>query len=443
MGNTKAYDVDSIVLESAATQKNQLVEGYDKLVQEFSRESAGGASAERKKLKPLVWEEEPVPVRNPELVDVLLKVQQAEEKLKEMHSDKSVATGEDDKRKGKVGKGTKSKRGVAAYDAILLALSDAEGVARKLVEAQQLSGSTTVTPTGTRDVQFVHAYIVYQLLARRIQRDLLLTSTILHQSQHTSHRNTSKAGPSKPSGNKEHVDARLFPAVVKLLDTIIQSLTQMRTLTVVDDSPDLATVIDARISFTKARRCRYLGRCYVSVKKYSEALTLMQHASLHLRETNSSLSLLPSSADAISASEPAFYVLDPESLAALEEELATESLQCKKDWFNYNGGDVTGTVDRKTHKKPLFFDIALNYVELDMERLQERAGKKAIPAQKLVAPQPQRGPSSTVPRQVEQEKTKNPTSRAKVEEIIRPMTPEPSAAAKGLGGLLGGWWGRK
>ncbi len=169
----------------------------------------------------------------------------------------------------------------------------------------------------------------------------------------------------------------------------------------------------------------------------------MQHASLHLRETNSSLSLLPSSADAISASEPAFYVLDPESLAALEEELATESLQCKKDWFNYNGGDVTGTVDRKTHKKPLFFDIALNYVELDMERLQERAGKKAIPAQKLVAPQPQRGPSSTVPRQVEQEKTKNPTSRAKVEEIIRPMTPEPSAAAKGLGGLLGGWWGRK
>ncbi len=272
MGNTKAYDVDSIVLESAATQKNQLVEGYDKLVQEFSRESAGGASAERKKLKPLVWEEEPVPVRNPELVDVLLKVQQAEEKLKEMHSDKSVATGEDDKRKGKVGKGTKSKRGVAAYDAILLALSDAEGVARKLVEAQQvsfaslnasclyayipqLSGSTTVTPTGTRDVQFVHAYIVYQLLARRIQRDLLLTSTILHQSQHTSHRNTSKAGPSKPSANKEHVDARLFPAVVKLLDTIIQSLTQMRTLTVVDDSPDLATVIDARISFTKARRC--------------------------------------------------------------------------------------------------------------------------------------------------------------------------------------------
>ena len=36
--------------------------------------------------------------------------------------------------------------------------------------------------------------------------------------------------------------------------TIIQSLTQMRALAIVDDSPDLATAIDARISFSKARR---------------------------------------------------------------------------------------------------------------------------------------------------------------------------------------------
>ena len=50
------------------------------------------------------------------------------------------------------------------------------------------------------------------------------------------------------------VDARLFPAIVKLLDTIIQSLNQMRTLSVVDDSPDLASAVDARIAFTKARR---------------------------------------------------------------------------------------------------------------------------------------------------------------------------------------------
>jgi signal recognition particle subunit SRP68 len=105
-------------------------------------------------------------------------------------------------------------------------------------------------------LQFVHTFIIYQLLARRIQRDLLLISTLLHQSQATSHvkKDTSVAGPSKPKPAKEQVDARLFPAVVKLLDTIIQSLTQMRTLSIVDDSPDLATAVDAHISFSKARR---------------------------------------------------------------------------------------------------------------------------------------------------------------------------------------------
>ena len=42
--------------------------------------------------------------------------------------------------------------------------------------------------------------------------------------------------------------------VVKLLETVLQSLTQMRTLSIVDDSPDLATAVEARTSYTKARR---------------------------------------------------------------------------------------------------------------------------------------------------------------------------------------------
>lgn len=139
LGNAKAYDIDGIVTETASAHKNELVEGYDKLLADLAQENAGGAAAEREKLKPLMWEGEPVPVRNPELVDVLLKVQDAEEKLRDVPSEPaSSATEEVDKKKGKVGKGTKSKQGVAAYDAILLALSDAEGVGRKLVEAQQV-----------------------------------------------------------------------------------------------------------------------------------------------------------------------------------------------------------------------------------------------------------------------------------------------------------------
>ena len=196
-----------------------------------------------------------------------------------------------------------------------------------------------------------------------------------------------------------------------------------------------------RVSLLRCR-CRYLAMSYTSVKKFAEALTLMQRAYLHLREARSSVSLLSSAdSDPINISDPPFYTLTEDSFTALDEELAAEGLQSKKDWFNYNGGDATGTVDRKTYKKPLFFDIALNYVELDMDRLQERAGKtvgKAAP--NVVAPQPQRAPSGSAT-----ETAKSVVSRAKIEEIARPMTPEPNAepAKGGLGSLLGGWWGRK
>jgi signal recognition particle subunit SRP68 len=96
----------------------------------------------------------------------------------------------------------------------------------------------------------VHAYITYQLLARRSQRDLQLTTALLSTSS------TPLLGLPKSSTTKAPpVDSRLFPAVVKLLDSVLQSLEQMRVLSVVDESSEnIASAIDARISFTKARR---------------------------------------------------------------------------------------------------------------------------------------------------------------------------------------------
>jgi signal recognition particle subunit SRP68 len=157
-------------------------------------------------------------------------------------------------------------------------------------------------------------------------------------------------------------------------------------------------------------------------------MTLIQHANIHLRETRSTLSL--SEADLITISNPSYYALTNDDLDALESDLSTDGLRFKKDWFAYNGGSADH--DNNSHKKPLFFDIALNYVQLDMDKLQERAGKK--PAV-LVAPTRR---DSTAERKQ--------TTRAKLEEEIRPETPEPpttTQARGGLSSLLGGWWGRR
>lgn len=123
-----------------------------------------------------------------------------------------------------------------------------------LLNFSKLSGQSSGAPaSGGRDIHFIHSYIVYQLLSRRLQRDLLLVSALL-ASQPTA----KPIGSSKTKAKTEPVDSRLYPAVLKLLDTVLQSLNQMRTLSIVDDGPDLASAVEARITFIKARRHVFL-----------------------------------------------------------------------------------------------------------------------------------------------------------------------------------------
>lgn len=168
-------------------------------------------------------------------------------------------------------------------------------------------------------------------------------------------------------------------------------------------------------------RCFFLAQCYDAAKRYGEALTLMQHATLQVRETRSVLGTLAG----ITTPADVSYPLAVASVDVLDSTLSTAVADTKNAWFAYNGGTLDG--DPKAYKKPLFFDIGLNYVQLDMERLMQRAGK---------AP-----PAAT---REEREVVPAPPGKSRLEEVVRPETPEPAAPAKGgLGSLLGGWWGRK
>jgi signal recognition particle subunit SRP68 len=145
LGRSKAYDVDNIVAELAAKHRNEIVEGCDALLKKLEQEGQAAGNAEtRKRLQTLMWEDQPVPVRNPELVDVLLRVQDAEARLAGGSGSQTHAVKGTPRR----GLGASSKKSVAAYDAILLALSDAEEVARKLAEAQQVRSHFHPYPAG-------------------------------------------------------------------------------------------------------------------------------------------------------------------------------------------------------------------------------------------------------------------------------------------------------
>ncbi|KIM51491.1 hypothetical protein SCLCIDRAFT_18400 [Scleroderma citrinum Foug A] len=325
LGREKAYDVDAIVVELARKHRSEIVDGCEAILQ-------------KKKLETPMWEGQPILVRNPELVNVLLRVQEAEAKIAApREAGENIGTGDNRKHKKRLG----SKKGVAAYGAILSALS--------------ITNNTATSAAATRDIQFVHAYI----------QDLLLVSTLL--SSHP------PSGQGVVSKGKEQVDS---------------------SLSIVDESPDQASAVEARVTFTRARRCSYLAQCYIVV--YSI------HDCWHLGDVS--------------------YPLPPGTVDGLEIFISETSLSVKNEWFAYNGGKVDG--DPKAYR-PLFFDIALNYVQLDMDRLLERAGK-----------------SPSKPKEGEREIQVQP-AKSRLEEITRTETPEPPTLRGGLSSLLGGWWGRK
>jgi signal recognition particle subunit SRP68 len=191
-------------------------------------------------------------------------------------------------------------------------------------------------------------------------------------------------------------------------------------------------------------RCLYLAKCYTPVKKFAEALALVNHANIYLRETTSNLSLIASDPISASGSKPSFYPLSSKEVTELETDLNSYSFQLKRDWFAFNGGAVDK--DGKDYKKPLFFNIALNYVDLDMDKLLVRSGKRVeVPKEPDVKPKQVPSLQVTSSGADKEKEKKTNVQRTKVEEVERPVTPEPQQQAPARGGLsslLGGWWGR-
>ncbi|KAF8741739.1 Signal recognition particle 9 kDa protein, partial [Rhizoctonia solani] len=396
LGLARAYDIDGIVSTLGSKVASALIKDYENLskgIQSEGAEKKGGDKA--KQLQEIVWEGKPVPVRSPELVDALLRVQQA--------SDGLPATGQTNI------KPTQTRGLVTRFDGVLLALSEAEEVAKKLADAQK-TASTQPSEPGARDAHFISSFVTYQLLSRRTQRDLLLAEALLA---------TPVPTPGKQSETPQKIDHRVAPAVVKLLDTILQSLNQMRSLSVVDESADLTMAVEGRLSYTKARRALFLSRTYEPHNKFAEAVALTQRANLHLREAHTNFNDV-----AEDTPETAFYPLTLDSVKELEKDVQDTETDLKKRWFAYNGGKAVGN----QHQKPVFFDIALNYIELPMEKLQEKAG---------VAPKAQPAKASPVV-----EKRVLAERKAAEPEAEEPA-PAPQQSQGMLGSLLGGWWGRK
>lgn len=173
-----------------------------------------------------------------------------------------------------------------------------------------------------------------------------------------------------------------------------------------------------------------MARTYASIKRYAEAVSLTQTGLLRIREARYQLSLLSSSD---STPETQYFPLPEDVISTLETTVTQDETAAKREWFAYNGGSSSSSPDSAlAFKKPLFYDIAFNELEDPLEKIQRRAGRAVTASKKVQA-------TSNVSAAAQQQGAK-----AKIDDEPAALEPAPEPAkASVLGGLLGGWWGRR
>src|SRR5260370_35369767 len=173
------------------------------------------------------------------------------------------------------------------------------------------------------------------------------------------------------------------------------------------------------------RSALYLSRTYAIANKFDETLALMAKARIYLREARSNL------ASANGSPEDNFYPVTLEDVTSLESILADDELHTKKEWFAHNGGRIPSLeTENVPHRKPLFFDVAFNYIELPRDRLQGGTQKASGNAARIPAPVSAKKPTPSLGEAKEGRKEKRLAT--KVEEEGPPIKILDSASSSGL-----------
>ncbi|SPO21721.1 uncharacterized protein UTRI_01204_B [Ustilago trichophora] len=225
LGNSE-QDMDKIAASTATPDVcQQVLPEYPQLVEELTSAKLKAGSGQKQALS-LSWHGHQIPVRNPELLDTIVSAQSEEAALRESVAVEAVGDRDADaatrktnaaasdkkdakrvrlshaQRKAKkrqfaqgessadgsrtaststVRLGKAGRTELDPFDRALSAFTDAEDVARKLVEdnAEALSKSHSARyETASKDLQTAHDFIFYRLLALRIWRNLRLVAEV-------------------------------------------------------------------------------------------------------------------------------------------------------------------------------------------------------------------------------------------------------------------------
>ncbi|KAJ9636806.1 signal recognition particle subunit srp68 [Coniosporium tulheliwenetii] len=282
-----------------------------------------------------------------------------------------------------VGPDTPSKDKAAAYDAVMIASQDVTDATRRAIEELEREGVPEGDPR-MQDLRVTSLAVNYALISWRIGRNRVLIGADDGLSLAGEKRKPPKR-PQKEEGTGRKL-ARLRERVV-LYDATLQSLDSIKELRgAVRDSAFIAE-LDAKRAYFQALKCLNIGYSHALLSAPKNALALFVRAQGLAATASSATSETPAS-----PSGPPNLDIAPSSVQALERHLqalisqhrglvtlhnlspnsttATTSAPLVERLNEYpaNGVDLANLVTyppklKPVPVKPLFFDVAWNYVE--------------------------------------------------------------------------------
>uniref|UniRef100_A0A2P2HW53 Signal recognition particle subunit SRP68 n=1 Tax=Hirondellea gigas TaxID=1518452 RepID=A0A2P2HW53_9CRUS len=290
--------------------------------------------------------------------------------------------------------GGKSRGGqdrVDQYDRLLMECKDAIALVRDDLNTDPSFKSRQQTSSGAvSSGHFLYTYLCYLRLSLTLQRNLAMTSNYTA---------IISGAMQPPKGSKMPREQD----VVRLYDLCIQSLTETRLLSGLEDDLELKQENDAKVTFFKAMRCFHVGESYAKQEKWAEALVLYDRTAERITEAKAIPELQESDRASLASASDKLISLTctakAEVLLSLSStpqqvtptHLAKKPLSERLDEYVEDQCLLNHTNPRVLTMppaaspvpcKPLFFDLALNHIgfpSLD-HKLPVKGAEAASPA---------------------------------------------------------------
>lgn len=349
---------DLIKMRSSAAGQDMLAAKIDAAIKE-TREQLASSFGE------VTWRGKTVPIRNEKARVFILRMQDKDTEVERQ-------TTYEDK--------------MDVYDNLLMECKDTLQVVNAEIGSE--SASKKKSDSSFLNLQFVRTYISYLRQRLVIERNLLMIESskeklpvLIGQTKPTS-----KGKASKPED------------LVRLYDGIIQSLTDIGQLPGLEEDADMGNEIDAQVIAYKGFRCFYIGQSYQISKKWVEAVALYDKVITYVDEAiaklkacdmsmlNTLVTKVEQVADDARGHKYAAHAASILETSEVTEGVSNMSINNKVLMERLDVWQEYKTIPKKPNIikfppepqpipcKPLFFDLALNHIELP--NLEHRMEKK-------------------------------------------------------------------